>query len=256
MKAGILTFTYGDNYGQRLQNLAMQEFLKGYFDEVYTIKQLQNKLKFKQQVKIKLKRLMRGESIALWRRKRTFITFDKENIRFYNVGISEKTMKKFPESEFDYFVAGSDQIWSPFSADVNSTYFLTFTKKEKRIALSPSIAAEYIPDDKIDKFRSYFSGFEYISTRESVGTSLIREMTGREVETLIDPTLMFEADFWVSYEEKPDVSLPDKYALCYFLGNESERTEIERIVSKYNLTVIDLMREKNICQWDQLNFCI
>lgn len=29
--AGILTFTYGDNYGQRLQNLAMQEFLKNYF---------------------------------------------------------------------------------------------------------------------------------------------------------------------------------------------------------------------------------
>ena len=28
---GILTFTYGDNYGQRLQNLAMQEFLKNYF---------------------------------------------------------------------------------------------------------------------------------------------------------------------------------------------------------------------------------
>ena len=34
---GILTFTYGDNYGQRLQNLAMQENLKRYFDNVYTI---------------------------------------------------------------------------------------------------------------------------------------------------------------------------------------------------------------------------
>ena len=36
---GILTFTYGDNYGQRLQNLAMQELLKNYFSEVYTIRQ-------------------------------------------------------------------------------------------------------------------------------------------------------------------------------------------------------------------------
>ena len=27
---GILTFTYGDNFGQRLQNLAMQEYLKKY----------------------------------------------------------------------------------------------------------------------------------------------------------------------------------------------------------------------------------
>lgn len=27
-KIGILTFTYGDNYGQRLQNLAVQEILE------------------------------------------------------------------------------------------------------------------------------------------------------------------------------------------------------------------------------------
>ena len=39
MKVAILTFTYGDNNGQRLQNLAVQEILHSYFEDVYTIKQ-------------------------------------------------------------------------------------------------------------------------------------------------------------------------------------------------------------------------
>ncbi len=37
MKLGIITLL-GDNYGNRLQNYAVQEILKEYADEVYTIK--------------------------------------------------------------------------------------------------------------------------------------------------------------------------------------------------------------------------
>ena len=39
MKIGILTFTDGTNYGQRLQNYALQELLTSYGNDVYTIKQ-------------------------------------------------------------------------------------------------------------------------------------------------------------------------------------------------------------------------
>lgn len=39
MKLGLLTFTEGQNIGQRLQNYALQEVLESRGHEVYTIRQ-------------------------------------------------------------------------------------------------------------------------------------------------------------------------------------------------------------------------
>lgn len=246
MKAAILTFTYGDNYGQRLQNLAMQEYLQAYFEEVYTIRQIPVKHRFLFRTKRIIKKMLNGQYGCTLKRHQNFEDFDKRYIHYYGVPISEDTAKDFPEAQFDYYVAGSDQIWSPYSEDVNSTMFLKFAPSYKRIALSPSIAAEEVPDGKIEQYKDYFLGFHYLSSREYAGSELISNLSGKEVDTLIDPTLMFDATFWDKYERKPSMELPTNYALVYMLGSNHEKDRIDSICKEQRLELLDLMNDRRL----------
>ena len=241
---GILTFTYGDNYGQRLQNLAMQDFLKEYFSEVYTIRQVEKKSPMLIHLKHVTKLLLQNQYFVLRMRRNHFEKFNDLYIRFYSNTIDAKNAMQFPKDNFDFFVCGSDQIWSPYSSDVNSTFFLTFVDKNKRIALAPSLASEDIPEVKLAEFKEYFKGFNYISTREYAGSNLVQELTGNKVETLIDPTLLFDAKYWSKYEMIPKKMCRKKYAVCYFLGGSNEISEIYEICNRDSLEVIDILNDK------------
>ena len=244
MKVAILTFTYGDNYGQRLQNLAVQEILHSYFEDVYTIKQTPLEYPIGFNIKKNVKQLLSGNYCCLLMRHQNFLRFDEKYIRYYDIPIAEKTASSFPEKDFDYYIAGSDQIWSPYSEDVNSTLFLQFASPDKRIALSPSIAAEEVPTNKVELYKKYLTGFRYLSSREYTGSQLISMLSGKKVETLIDPTLMFDADFWDKYEKKPDIELQDDYALIYMLGSNQENEKIKSFCSTHKLKMVNLMKEK------------
>lgn len=50
MKVGIVTFTFGDNYGQRLQNYAVQELLQRRGADASTIRQSEPRCSLKHQV--------------------------------------------------------------------------------------------------------------------------------------------------------------------------------------------------------------
>lgn len=115
-------------------------------------------------------------------------------------------------------MCGSDQIWSPYSDDVNSTFFLTFTAPSKRIALSPSLSADSIPEGKKAEFKSYLNGFEFISTREYTGSDLVFELTGNKAETLIDPTLMFDIEFWKNTRRSRELVPVTNMHCVIFLG--------------------------------------
>lgn len=244
MKIGILTFTYGDNYGQRLQNLAMQELLRDYFESVVTIPQVPYVVPLRRRIKRQIFSILQGEYYNQKLRNSAFERFDTEYIDYFNVSISERTMNTFPQNEFDYFVAGSDQIWSPYSPDVNSTMFLSFADKDKRIALSPSISSEGIPEEQKEKYKRYFEGFSFLSVREDKGAEIIKDLSGRDAAVLIDPTLMHGTSFWDKYIKEPKSMMNEKYALCYFLGTPQRAEKIDEICKKYNLNRIDILTEK------------
>ena len=88
MKIGISTFTHGDNYGQRLQNLAVQETLKLSGADVLTFRQ-----KDSRSAKYKLKSLAslipKGLAVAHIQRHRSFEDFNSRNISFSREVISD-----------------------------------------------------------------------------------------------------------------------------------------------------------------------
>lgn len=243
-RVGIITFTYGNNYGQRLQNLAMQEFLKSYFDEVFTIRQNEPSISKLGRIKKILKGILTGKYYAQIARERNFKKFDDSNISFYKIKIGKGNLDTFPEEKFDYFVVGSDQVWSPYSSDVNESMFLTFTNYDKRIAISPSLACEKIPNSIVDKYVNYLNGIKYISTREYRGSDLVSSIIHRNVPTLIDPTLMFDATFWRKYEVKPKNKVSGEYCLIYCLGSSEDNEQIKELCKSLRLRTINIMHNR------------
>lgn len=258
MKIAIITINDNDNYGNRLQNYALQQYLSNeikiekvdtiWYDPEYTCKSQIDIFSWKTWIKY----LINWKNIKAYLKK----SYLKDNIRMYNIGkftnrISTKFDFKIKDNlgaVYDYFIVGSDQVWNPYSwarkeVDYENIRFLKFASKEKRIAYAASIAIPEIPKDKEKFFKDSLNEMKAISMREKAGAELIKKLTGREVSVVVDPTILLSKEEWQKIELKPEWYSGEKYILTYFLGNPS--LVIENIAKKNNWKIYNLMDKDN-----------
>lgn len=167
-----------------------------------------------------------------------FEKFAQENFsrRFY----STKELNSIAKTDEYYkFVCGSDQIWSSTTLYVDPLMYLRFAPKEKRIAYAPSLGRDYIPDYNKRIMRRYINDIPYVSVREEAGRELIRELTGRDVPVVLDPTLLMTKEEWDKLKTSEKRT---GYVLCYFLDPTSEEVirKIEEICLQDNKTIISI----------------
>ena len=153
--------------------------------------------------------------------------------------------------DYDAFICGSDQIWSPNNFDPH--YFLDFVSDpNKLISYAPSIGLPRISDKNVYRqIKNLVSRFKHLSIREEQGADLIYHMIGSKPAVVADPTLLLTFDEWekTCKGAKSDSDRP--YLLAYFLGHEEEHwSEVYRIAKEKNLSVLvipvfenDLQRE-------------
>uniref|UniRef100_UPI0040567131 polysaccharide pyruvyl transferase family protein n=1 Tax=Agathobacter sp. TaxID=2021311 RepID=UPI0040567131 len=222
------------NYGNRLQNYAVNKFMKQFSSEVcnlnlYDLSSRDSNIKncIKRIIPIRLLQWnvnrKANNDILKQKREHNFLLFsDKymENKMCY-VRSSKEIRHHINVDEFAYVVAGSDQIWNPDFAGKNS-YFLDFVKPESRIAFSASIGYDQLPKDIRKKYTSYWNQMRYISVREDSAADIIEEATGKRPDVFLDPTLLLAKEEWDEIVQVPKCSLPKKYILCLFLGNLPE----------------------------------
>lgn len=65
---------------------------------------------------------------------------------------------------------------------------------------------------------------DYVSVREDTGKKLVKELTGRDVPVVCDPTLMLTANDWNTIVPS-ERFYNEKYIFCYFLGNNPEQRD-------------------------------
>lgn len=252
-KIGIITLTGYINYGNILQNYALQTFLyKLSKENIATTLWFENTdLKIYKKFLLKLSYISNGKGFGNFINK--LIHFSKA-VRDYNfknfhnkyiTSIHEKNIVGL-NNKYDYFVAGSDQIWNPYWLK-NSTEFLQFADRNKRVAYAASFGVSEIKSDKIEIVRKGLEGIDYISVREQAGAKIVKNLTGKDVIVVVDPTLLLLADDWEKIMERPAWYDDEKYILVYFLGNLPDKVsdDIKILSKKYKLKIIDLMDEKN-----------
>ena len=84
-------------------------------------------------------------------------------------------------------------------------------------------------------------GFNKLSCREKSGCDFIKELTGQDAQLVLDPTLLFNADWWRKISRKPDYELPKHYALSYFFGiSEEYKLVINHVLTAENLELINI----------------
>ena len=250
-KVGIITINDLNNYGNRLQCYALQEFLKDnkiISENIYNYNQtLKNKILTKGK-KIVNSFLKPKEFKIKKQRNKAFKKFDR-NINYSNYKILNEKCNSKINNEYDYFIVGSDQVWNTrFNTIVSKTDFLHFANNNKRISYAASFGTSDISNNFKEDYFKEISRFKAISVREDSGKNIIKKNTNRnDVEVLIDPTLLLDSKKWHKISKKPEMLNNKKYILCYFLGNIPQKTkeEITRIAKEKKWEIINILDKES-----------
>jgi len=251
-KIGIITINDENNYGNRLQNYAVHSVISSLG---YTCETIAHQSVLPQGYKLKLLLKKLGCTIVpvLMQRKRpeilrefNFKNFTKRYIAtkyYYNdsLQLSSDIIEKY-----DYFVVGSDQVWNPTFGNYNKIIddmFLKFAKPKQKVCFAPSFGIDEIPSEWQSVFKENLSTFNNISVREYSGAKIVKELTGKEAEVLIDPTMMINKDEWLIISKPSKANTSKPYMLQYFLGNQNEiyKEQLEEISTRNNLSIYKLL---------------
>ena len=256
MKIGIVTIFDMVNYGNRLQNYAVCEYLKkkGVTAETLVCEPPTNTMD-------KIKWCI-WKWIYLWRIpiKKTFdpgierwYRFEKFTSQYIPTRIiydAKKHMPKAIDYEYDAFLCGSDQIWNPqfpgrfgdYSIHYKD-YFLTFASDEKKYSISASFGVSSIPKEWDSRIQEQLKRFRKISVREEEGAEIIYSLTGRNVEILSDPVMLLTKEEWMNISRAPkkNFSIDKPYILEYFLSPKTKE-QIYEIEEKINTAGYQIYR--------------
>lgn len=260
---GIVTLIDNDNYGNRLQNFALELLLQEIGFECYTISYINNKYskysygvkkgKFRKMVYQWLNTVpncitetisnVRNDRIAKDRLKRIrikrFQRFNKEHLSMTSqvTKFRIRSVRGIGKS-LDYLVAGSDQVWNPQFGASDYT-FLKFIPRQKRLSFAASIGAIQIPVGLEQLYKSGFREMQLLSVRETDAADLIEKLTGRKAQVTLDPTLFISQSVWNQMAQKPLASLPKHYMVSFFLGTVPQKT-LDRYEKAYHIPILRL----------------
>ena len=226
------------NYGGFLQEMALQDAINslGYECEIidYEVSQEFNTFSLKRGIKnfsfdkIK-KKLTKEKTILLSNPVSDLITkrkraFDK--YRAHNLVLSKKMSYSDLHSidlNYEQLVCGSDQIWNP---DYNiPAFFLNFGRKDcRKIIYAASIGKGQLSCLEKKTYSKLLEFPDYISVREDSAQKLISSITEKNVELVLDPTLLHQQEYWI---KKADDSYLNhrNYIFCYFLNLTDEKVK-------------------------------
>ena len=155
-------------------------------------------------------------SFPLLKQHKSIVRFRNNYLNLSSVAYSTPDEIKKNISHYDIYVTGSDQIWNPRYTGGDGTFFFDFLKGVKKVAYSSSFGVSSIPVEFKEKYASFLSDFSAISVREKNGVEIVRQLTGKNAELVLDPTLLLKKENWDTISVHPLGK--KKYILCYFLN--------------------------------------
>lgn len=143
-------------------------------------------------------------------------------------------------NNYSAFLVGSDQLWRTDSVE-HGYYTLEWVPDNiRKIAYSTSIGVKEVPWFQVEKNKRFMNRFDYIALREQSACDLVYKLTGRKVQVVLDPTLLFTGDQWMSIQQTEPLT-DGKYIFCYLLGNNPEQREfIKQVKEKTGYKIVAL----------------
>ena len=235
---GIITLWGNTNYGNRLQNLATEYLIAELGLSPYTLV-----LKSPAEHADKITRIKAGiaeriRTPLLRLRRKSFDSFNSTYL--HPVGMEYV-------GDCSAFVCGSDQIWNYTFPEFSPAMFLSFAGGRRTCALAASFGVDSVPKELIGFYTEMLAGVEYISVREEAGAKLVSEITGREVDVLVDPTMAVGRTTWEKLISS-EAEMGDRYVFDYFIGTRPHELN-NRIESELGYNKIVSFNNKRAPEW-------
>lgn len=243
-KIAILTLYGYYNFGNRLQNYAVQEVVRkfGYAPETLVVYP---------NVKPLLRPAFCSVKSALGdikaKKYRKIYNFSKKYIPSKVIVKPDCVIPESVSDDYTFLITGSDQVWNPsIRPNERDNFFLSFAKKEQRVCISPSFGVDKLEDKYRDIYIKGLNGFANLCSREKAGVDIIRDLTGRDAELLIDPTLVLTKAEWEKVFSKSSRARGD-YLVLAMLGklSDAKKEYIKRIAEENSLEIIDVLAENS-----------
>lgn len=265
MKIGILTILNVNNYGAELQCCALYRKLTkmGYDAEVINYlfginpghdfrgEKLTVPISFKQKVKVSLLPIVQN----------LFCMFHQKNKKQRNKRFEEfhekynhltssvyPSVRSLYDAKFDYDVLciGSDQVWNYEKGYSLEPFFACFDKNgTKKISYASSIGLSSLSKEAERVFKKELSGFSHLSVREQQASELLENLLDRDVDVVLDPTLILDNKEWQEVA-KFDMCPKEKYILVYIVTIKpcGYVLEVARHIAKErNLKIVRICRD-------------
>jgi len=249
-KIGIVTFWNAqDNYGELLQCYALQQVLIKLGAEPFLIKyipfsntQILKRFLFLLST-FQWHRILKAVAAQIKNKKikitpRGFDKFRESHIKSSAQTFFLKDLKKNPP-QADFYVCGSDQIWS---GDYDEGYFLDFGGENiPKIAYAASFGKPRISNKYAVQISKQLNKFKIVSVREQSGVEICKKAGIDNVLCVPDPTLLLTEQDYKKIIPQDIKTHQREYLLVYLLGFDTANVnfdDIEFFVNQRDLEII------------------
>lgn len=248
-KISTITFHSSYNYGSNLQAFALQEFVLGlsnnkYTYEIINLRTLEQKKLYKclfdeKGFKKNIKKAIYIKSKkAFYKKQELFEKFINEKLNITKEYSSFQDLKN-ENWQSDYFIAGSDQLWNLLAFDFDWSNFLEFVDSNNKISYAASFGPKpqvWNEEEKV-RVKNNLMKFKYISVREQGSFNNVKELTGKDSEIHVDPTMLLSKDDWEKTIPKERL-YKDKYIFLYNLKSKEYIKLAHKISKELNLPIL------------------
>lgn len=219
-------------------NAAKYRYFLSHIGDVATIKDKFSTVKKLWALKTKGKDFKQNMAI----RREMFHAFSSSRFHLSGFYGSKQELQQHAH-DYEAFIVGSDQLWLPSNIEADY-YTLNFVPTViPKISLATSFGVSRLPKRQAVKAASFLRRLDFCSVREQSGQMLVKELTGRVVPIVCDPTILFSASDWENLVS-PRRFYDEPYLFCYFLGNNPEQRKF-----------VDKVRSLTGCKIVQLQHC-
>jgi hypothetical protein len=270
-KVGIITIFKVNNYGAELQAYATQKALQimGYDAELINYPFYKNerhirttasrpvfpmtvKKKFEEWAypKIAKFKLLIQHNKNDEKRKANFERF---YINFARLSPEYRKIEELYNTDrlYDAYIVGSDQVWNPGIYSSLDPYFLKFAPRDKkRLSYASSFGVSSFPDYTREYYKEALTDLNAIGVREENAVQIVKDLSGRQAQWVLDPTLLLDASDWSSIAKKME-EIPEKFVLLYELTPCPSLKEFALYIAKEkNAKVVRLTKDAAAVEMD------
>lgn len=242
MKIAIMSFPGSPSHGASLQMYALYTTIKNLGHEPVILNYIPKKLfdKYNHTGEKTLKSFVTDiiSKLLIPNTNKSFLDFERNWSKLPKNILTDKSKLNEITKDVDKIIVGSDQVWNMDITFSDYSFFLEFcNESRKKVAYAPSFGNDNIYEKDKNKIKELLNDFLHLSAREKRGCEIVKNLIGKDIPMVCDPTFLLNKEEWKKISKK--TKYKDKYVLLYNIKYSSTLYQKAlQFAKKQNLKIV------------------